>query len=124
MGAILQPTHAMGAWTVETRRESAYVHGDTLVRRGHGFAIPLADRPQVLAAVDQIMASNAYAEWNATATTDNRRLWNASSHGDRLRLAGPGIFYGGYDGPWSAGSVELRYEGLADLRQVLEQAGA
>lgn len=60
MGAVLEPTTAMGPYTTEARRESFYLGNHPehprLRPRPDGVALPAADVPAVLASLDQVEA--------------------------------------------------------------------
>lgn len=119
MGAILEPTPDMGSWQVEVRDESAYLKGDTRVLPGRGFAFALSEADHVLAAVDQIMTHSYYREWATANLGAADNVWIIQLVDEWVRVLGPIFCYGGHDGSWTTGTVELTYASLATLRTVL-----
>lgn len=139
MGAILEPTRAMGPWRVEMRSSSAYLTGAPM--RGHrpaqpipdgmnalGFAVQRAGLPALLAAIEQMIAWGAHDCIDAEA--DYYDPWAGhTTVGDWCQFHGPVYVYGLNDGTsgqaWVDSTViEFDYHDLGCLReQVIEAIG-
>lgn len=137
MGAMLEPTDAMGPWHVEVRRESAYLYGadpywrpgdgpapdhTMRVAKGVGFAVPVADRDMVIAALGQITAYPTY-RFRAAAHAPDEDCWAVETVDGWIRLHGPVIVFGSSE-PWRIGGcVELEYRHIPALSAVLGAYG-
>jgi hypothetical protein len=126
MGAILEPTADMGAWSVEVRRESAYLNGGEVhthrtraadVHDGNdlGFAVQVSDASHVAAALNQIVENPGYAGYAGPLMSD---AWTIEIQDGWVRFNGPVICYGG-PSEWGKGSVELLYANVAELQDKL-----
>ena len=148
VGALLEPTTEMDKWSVEVRRESAYlrwsgynehVYGDgpepqrsprvwwdpeqpldgpDKIDWAAAFAFLAEDTGCVLASLDQILTHPAYGEFMREREPETG-VWRAEKTEDSVRLYGPVIAFGSRE-PWAVHDmVELVYSTLADLRDVL-----
>ncbi|UQA95646.1 hypothetical protein [Streptomyces halobius] len=130
MGAIQQPTTAMGPYKTEIRRESFYltVTGPTAELRAERvdrdtMRVPVADVPCILAALDQVTGHLAWREWTGAPRTGTVAV---TRDGDSL-LIRPGAPV--YDQRWDDEQgddtnvmTEVAYEDVDDLRaQLTEQ---
>jgi len=140
MGALLEPTAVMGPWHVEVRSESAYLYGADANWRpgdaepvhmlrvttgpvddpyGPAFAIPVADRDAVAAALDQIIGHPSFHEWATSGHVSVADVWRTEVVDGWLRVFGPVIVYGAGE-PWRVGGVvELEYRHVAALLGAL-----
>ncbi|WP_328611783.1 hypothetical protein OG943_22575 [Amycolatopsis sp. NBC_00345] len=148
MGALLEPTTEMGKWSVEVRRESAYLRcsgynehvwedgpeprhsprvwwdpeqpldGPDEIDWAAAFAVLAEDTGCVLAALDQILTDPGYGEFMREREPE-AGVWRAKQTEDSVRLYGPTIAFGSRE-PWAVHDlVELVYSTLADLRDAL-----
>jgi hypothetical protein len=140
MGVLVEVTPDMGAWSAEVRRESACLRRAfgrlqpradgrgplapqrLRVNRGVGFAIPISEASNVVAALDQIMAHPPYQQW-AAEHVPTEGSWRHLRQEDMLHLHGP-VIVSSDIGPWrQADSIELAYDHVAALCKLLA-AGA
>lgn len=124
MGAILEPTAAMGPYSTEARGESFYLGThpeDPRMRpRPDGVALPAGDVPAVLAALDQIRGHLANAPGlDPGPAGDAPRVYR---DGDLVVLAGESggwLHVYGRDRARTS-TVEIAYGRVAELRAALE----
>ncbi len=135
MGAIQQPTPAMGPYSIEARSESFTMRragktGDTVSHVGTyddgEVAFPAAEIPQILAALAQATPFAAVAvitEQGAEAEAQIARAWRVRVDGDALRIAGPvWASVEERDDEQLLAFAEIPYGRLAELRELLEDA--
>ncbi|MEU0181454.1 hypothetical protein ABZ312_09720 [Streptomyces sp. NPDC006207] len=132
MGAIQEPTPAMGPYRTEVRRESFYLtaHGPTegfAARRvdAHALRVPADHAPLILAALDQVTGHNAWQAWAGTSRTG--RLVVTPDDGDLLLRTDQPVYDQAWDdeeGKHSSVSTEIEYADVDDLRQQLVDATA
>lgn len=136
MGACLEPTEAMGPYAVELRGRSFYLNrraADPSSRTGRYEAVlPAADRPALLAALDQVTGHPQWTRWEnegRPAEPDTSwtlapgdtgpaapAAWTVTRDGDRLRLTGPWTVWHERGELWGA---EITYADMDQLRAEL-----
>lgn len=117
MGSILEATPEMGPYRVEARRESFYLNSPQTFRpTGDGVALPTADQPAVLAALDQVAAflRNRVPDGGRNVTLHRDGGMLAITGGDWLHV------YGCDQG--QTGCIEIEYTHLHALRSALAAA--
>ena len=127
MGAIQQPTAAMGPYGTEIRKESFYLtvsaptvtfyaqlHGD------QGVRVPVSHAKHLLAALDQVTGHRGWREWNGTPSTGNVAV---TPDGDHLVIVFDASVHeqkwADEEGADSSISTEVAYWDVADLRAQL-----
>ncbi|NGO67871.1 hypothetical protein [Streptomyces boncukensis] len=125
MGAIQEPTTAMGPYRTEIRGESFYltVYGptETLGARRvdrHALSVPAAHAPHILAALEQVTAHKGWKDWNGTPRTG---AVTVTREGDDLILRVDEPVYpqewNDEDGADTSLSTEIAYWDVDDLRE-------
>lgn len=142
MGAILEPTPAMDPYRVEVRGESFYLtrgdaSADVVTRPGRYEAtVPVADVPQILAALDQVTGHPQWQRWTRPAEGEQPDTswtlppdkqgpaadahWTVAVDGDRLSIRGPWIVY--HEVHRDLLGTELCYRDVTQLREAIEAA--
>lgn len=133
MGAIQQPTAAMGPYGVEIRCESFYLTSmEPTATTGaqrlgrHVLRIPIEHRPYVLAALDQVTQHTGWKDWEGSDGTSRTDGVLVTVETGQLLLHTPLPVY---EQSWtdqhggdSSVSVEIEYRDLAALQQALATA--
>lgn len=113
MGAVLEPTAAIGGWRVEVRGESFYLFGPmdgpVPIRAGGGTVnVPTEALPTFTAALDQVAEHPAYRRWlrsirgRAASGQGPRRSTGGGRCGTRM---GCGCSRSGRRWSWSTGDI-------------------
>lgn len=128
MGAIQEPTRAMGPYATEIRRESFYL---TCIAGATGAAgpnrineqtlrIPASHAAFLLAALDQVRAHLGWQSWQMTGQAERQGI-TVTRDGDYLLLGIPCPEV--YDQQLSNGTVavtaEIEYRDVSDLSHKL-----
>ncbi len=137
MGAIQQPTPAMGPYGIEARSESFTMRragktGDTVGHVGtydnSEVYFPAGEIPQILAALAQaapFAATAVITPQDAETEAQTARAWRVEVDGDALRIAGPvWASVEERDNDRLLAFAEIPYGRLAELREVLESLRA
>lgn len=144
MGAIQQPTPAMGPYHVEMRSESFYLtradaDPGTMSAPGRYEAkVPAGDVPALLASLDQVTEHPWWEKWERPvdgAEPDTSWAlppgsegpladahWTVTSDGDAILIKGPWIVW--YEPDRSIATTEICYRDLAELREALNAVSA
>ncbi|MFI6179798.1 hypothetical protein ACIA8R_29935 [Nonomuraea sp. NPDC051191] len=131
MGAIQQPTPAMGPYRVETRSQSFYLTApkDRLTNTATTWSIPATDVPSVLAALDQVVGPphQGYSAW----VTNGRPVtgvvpevtgdYPAMTDGHLVTMSGPAALYTSTNDTSPYNSIELGYDVVEPLREALQE---
>ncbi|MEU9044117.1 hypothetical protein AB0D63_20920 [Kitasatospora sp. NPDC048343] len=137
MGAIQQPTRAMGPYAVEIRSESFYLTRTeaevcTAPNR-HEAVVPASDLPYLAAAFRQVSSHKAWRlrEWADGDPSDTSwalpldgegeapaASWEVSRDGEKLSIRGPWIVFAELGRGLL--STELCYLNLTDLDEALK----
>lgn len=142
MGAIQEPTPAMGPYHVEIRGESFYLNRAdasadvvTQVSR-YEVTVPVADAPLLQAAFDQVTGHPQWQRWPRPAQGEQPDTtwtlppdkqgppadthWTVTVDGDRLRIRGPWVVY--HEVHRNLLGTELAYADMTELRKALTAA--
>ncbi|GGZ73209.1 hypothetical protein ACFOOM_00960 [Streptomyces echinoruber] len=139
MGAIQEPTPAMGPYWVEIRGESFYLTrgnapAGVVTQPGrHEVVVPAGDAPHILAALDQVAAHPQWQRWPRPAEGEQPDTswtrapggqgpaadphWTVTLDGDRLHLRGPWVVY--HETHRHLLGTELCYRDVPQLRDAL-----
>lgn len=121
MGAVLDPTPAMGAWRAEVRIESACLLRNAAPVQPPGvFALPATERAQLVAALDQIERHPAYRAWHVEHIPEPGGEWSLAERDGLLHITGPALVYSHEATPETSDTIEIDYRNLANLRLALE----
>ncbi|MEV5136261.1 MULTISPECIES: hypothetical protein [Streptomyces] len=144
MGAIQQPTPAMGPYIVEMRTESFYLTRTdadpacTAAPARYEAKVPAEDVPALLASFEQVMDHPWWEKWErpdegaepdtswALPPSGDGPLpdthWTVEAEGDAITIKGPWIVW--YEPDRSIMTTELCYRDLAELREALNAVSA
>lgn len=133
MGATLQRDAAMGPYRVEVRRESFYLHRDSLdavqVMGRYELCVPASEASAIQAALRQVVGHLAWQEWqdsDAAPFDTSWTLppggegpaaeadWTVARRGDLLAIRGPWVVY--------SRSVEIAYQDTRAFADALASA--
>lgn len=124
MGAIQEPTPAMGPYRTEVRRESFYLYGDTSSTQAsdgpkrvdeHTLRVPAEHVANVLAALDQVRSHASWQMWRETGEHERQGI-TISRQGDHVLLRIPCDWV--YEQQVSDGvsvTAEIEYRDVTDL---------
>lgn len=142
MGAIQEPTPAMGPYRVEIRSESFYLNRSDasagVVTRPSRYeaTVPVTDAPQILAALDQVTGHPQWKRWPRPAEGEQPDTswtfppdkqgpaadahWTVTVDGDRLSIRGPWVVY--HESHRNLLGTELCYWDVSQLREAITAA--
>ncbi|MER7477404.1 hypothetical protein ABTX60_07075 [Streptomyces sp. NPDC126510] len=142
MGALQEPTAAMGPYRVEIRGESFYLNridapAGVVTQPGrYEVTVPVADAPQIPAALDQVTGHPQWQRWTRPAQGEQPDTswtlppdkqgpaadshWTVTVDGDRLHIRGPWVVH--HEVHRNLLGTELGYRDMTELRKSITDA--